>query len=286
MTKFRNIPTDSYISLSSGEEIRRAAEPLFQNSMINYFAYMRYYKTGEIVEMCTNSDFIYQQHAYDCGVMPSDLSRVINSYNNKGYISSFYTKHIPLPPALQNRDRHLKNIAISDNLAINNRYYILKDCGEYIELVGFASSKANFSIESYINNKLLLEQFTLYFKMKMLPLINQLKNKSKEDKFLAGYDSSSVLRHDGFCSQSLLDKIKLDHIVIDDNFLTPQESRVLIYYANGYTAKNIARILSISHRTVESHIYKIKTKFDYASKEQLLKKLERNGISISTLDIL
>lgn len=53
--------------------------------------------------------------------------------------------------------------------------------------------------------------------------------------------------------------------------LTRCEKECLFYYLNGYTAKEIARELSVSHRTVETHIVNIKQKSDCSTRGELRK---------------
>lgn len=52
--------------------------------------------------------------------------------------------------------------------------------------------------------------------------------------------------------------------------LTVKESEVVYYLMQGYTAKNIATILTCSYRTIEKHIENIKTKLALSSKKAIL----------------
>ncbi|MDR3492769.1 MAG: LuxR C-terminal-related transcriptional regulator [Gammaproteobacteria bacterium] len=55
--------------------------------------------------------------------------------------------------------------------------------------------------------------------------------------------------------------------------LTPREQECLEHTVKGYTAKQIAKKLSISPRTVEEYINQIKLKFDVGSKQELIQKV-------------
>jgi len=55
--------------------------------------------------------------------------------------------------------------------------------------------------------------------------------------------------------------------------LTPQEIKVAYHMLNGKTAKETARLLSISHRTVERHLENIKIKFNCRNKFELVNKI-------------
>lgn len=280
-----SLPSQNYLSLSCGNVLQSVVVPLFTNTLIDYFAYMRYYKTGEIVEMCTNPEFMYKQHSDGCGLDPVELKRVMDFYKTTQYMSGFYTNYLPLPHGLKNHEMHRKNIVLSDAFGINNRYYLFKDFGDYIELVGFASSRTQFAIAEYINNKELLEKFVFYFKVKMNNLIEQIKLLSKKDKFLSTYSYQSD-NYEYFCSDKLLSAIKLSKIPLKDTALTSQELKILIHYINGHSAKFIGEILKISSCTVEVHIAKAKLKLNTHSKPKLTNLLLESGIDKSILALL
>ena len=53
--------------------------------------------------------------------------------------------------------------------------------------------------------------------------------------------------------------------------LSDRELECLYYFLNGYTAKEAAKILDISHRTFEGFIQNIKEKYNCSSKAELRK---------------
>jgi DNA-binding CsgD family transcriptional regulator len=55
-------------------------------------------------------------------------------------------------------------------------------------------------------------------------------------------------------------------------YLTKRESECLKYLLLGMSAKSIARILCVSHRTIESHFEKVKLKMEVSSKAALAEK--------------
>ena len=68
------------------------------------------------------------------------------------------------------------------------------------------------------------------------------------------------------------------------NYLTKREKEVLKYIIIGYTAKKIGKALSISHRTVECYVDKLKIKLHCETKYELVEKVIMNGL-INTLEI-
>lgn len=65
--------------------------------------------------------------------------------------------------------------------------------------------------------------------------------------------------------------------VADTPKLTAREMNVLFYYLRGKTSKAIAKILSISFRTVESYIQTIKSKLDLRTKEEIIEYSLQHG---------
>ena len=66
----------------------------------------------------------------------------------------------------------------------------------------------------------------------------------------------------------------------DVDILTEREKQCLFYVFLGMTAKQIARYMSISPRTVEEYIEKIKIKYDCDYKQQLIIKALLKGFPI------
>lgn len=56
-------------------------------------------------------------------------------------------------------------------------------------------------------------------------------------------------------------------------YLSPRESEVVQFTYEGYTAKQVARFMNISYRTVEKHLANVKEKLDCHTKMQLINKL-------------
>lgn len=59
--------------------------------------------------------------------------------------------------------------------------------------------------------------------------------------------------------------------------LTARESECLFYLLRGKTAKKIATILGISHRTVETYVDYLKIKFQALNKSELIEKAIEKG---------
>lgn len=55
--------------------------------------------------------------------------------------------------------------------------------------------------------------------------------------------------------------------------LTPREREISQWVVNGYSCKEIAREMALSHRTVEVHVANLKKKFGFHSKRELAYKI-------------
>jgi len=85
-----------------------------------------------------------------------------------------------------------------------------------------------------------------------------------------------VFSQDRFFSETR--KSDLNSMNTSLELLTPRESEVLFYVIRGKTANCIAKILGLSHRTIEMYVDSIKEKFSCRTKEQLIEKCFADGI--------
>lgn len=63
------------------------------------------------------------------------------------------------------------------------------------------------------------------------------------------------------------------HLNLHGVSLTPREQECLEYSTKGYTAKQIAKKLQISPRTVEEYLNQLKIKFNVSNKQELIQKI-------------
>ncbi len=75
-------------------------------------------------------------------------------------------------------------------------------------------------------------------------------------------------------SKKLSSKIRL----YNDNLLTSREIKCLSLLSIGKSAKEIARILEISPRTIETHVLNIKKKLNLNTKSQIVNFFWENSI--------
>jgi DNA-binding NarL/FixJ family response regulator len=65
--------------------------------------------------------------------------------------------------------------------------------------------------------------------------------------------------------------------------LTPQELQIVRMAAEGLSNREIAQRLQLSHRTIESHLYRVFPKLGVASRAELPNALGTHGQKVPTL---
>ncbi len=88
----------------------------------------------------------------------------------------------------------------------------------------------------------------------------------------------AAARGQEYVSPSVAARLDELHRVLTDNRLTPREAEVLRLIALGHTSVEIARKLSLSPRTVETHRAHIHSKLGLASRSDLVRYALRRGL--------
>lgn len=149
--------------------------------------------------------------------------------------------------ALQNREHIRRRHDIDHGLTI-----VLKN-ETYCDYFVFASNPGNDQINNfYLNKKELFEDFTHRFYTKMAPTIDELSH----HRFII---PSNIVD----CKNQVLT-------------LSPRQQDCALLMASGLTAKEIAKNLALSPRTVEEYINVMKKKFDAKNRIHLMGMLQKN----------
>lgn len=232
-----NIDIDSHISLTSNDDIKKICLSFFKRKklLINHLNYIHKYRDGGVFYLCSNHAWIRHY--------------IANGYMN---IGAFETN-----PALANN-----KYVLWDSLDSND--VILKDSRELIHVehgitvtchtkngVGFfnfGNDHANRKeLNSYINNFNILNEFMLYFYDKTKSIFQ----KASEDRFI-------VHRVTNPLSIASISSVASPAAI----YLTKREQECITWYLKGKNSGEIAVILGISRRTIETHIERIKLKFN------------------------
>lgn len=144
-----------------------------------------------------------------------------------------------------------------------------EDCDEFFY---FGANKNQYEILNfYLNHFYLLQRFILYFKDNFMDIAETHLNKriifpARKDNFLT--TTLKEINKPLFYEQTDFNRYYLSGL-ISNIYLTRREVECLKWYIEGKTAPEIAIILSMSSRTVETHLNRIRSKTNCFSRGQL-----------------
>ena len=264
-----DLSTD-HIIFQSENDIRQICKTLFDSTPIIYFEYARYYKNGDFWEVNTNSHITQKYLEFKCHPHVNELA-----INTAKY--SFMSKAIPLScVAKQAEEKFLKNIKIFEDFNIDHRIYIDNSFDTYYDACGFGTNlNASAALDFFFNNLDLLNKFKEYFFCKGKSIIASC-DKNRVTLFPEVINNSTIKNLNNMNNKHLLEKnnflkFSLPFVPpINNMILSNREYICLQGIAHGKTTKQIANDLSISSKTVQTHIDRIKTKFKCSHKSILI----------------
>lgn len=252
-------PAEEHIAYQSADEVSEICKPLFEHFDMNYFAYFRIYHDQKMMGLLSDHEwfkyFIDHGHVYQNG---KKLNAGLHLWDNT------FSEEM-LHDAKEHYDHE-------------HGLYIISENKDYTESVVFATNAGNHDVfNAYFNQTEKLKQFAFYFKNKAARLIEQSeKQPIYFDKPLHANAESEVEL------ERFAEKLYLDEYVLATSngcvTITPREFECTLLLADGKTAKEIARILNISHRTVESYLLHVRKKLDCHSKAEIVEILRRNQL--------
>ncbi len=257
----------------SYDDLCKSCRPLFNNTPINYFDYVRYYDNGEAIAFSTSPEF--STYTLSESLLPTfEEFKITSLFGQK---ASFLSTATSLPPGvcLLNQEKYEKNLSYATDNKIYHRLYITERHKGYYITCGFGVVKDIKSILNFYMNALPhLEKFLRYFEFHASDFIHY---HSQKNKFIMpGYHEILIQKSYDF-GFPLLNPSDLNfstYIKSSDqdiyNLITPKEKKCLELIAHGYTMKNAARMLGISPRTVEQHLRNVKDKLGVNTKNQLV----------------
>jgi DNA-binding CsgD family transcriptional regulator len=148
-------------------------------------------------------------------------------------------------------------------------FNILIPKGDHFENYGFASTKPLAEVYNNLPSREAIEMFCLY-------LQDELLHSPSLNRPAFGYTGQHINPIQGDDGQIPIPKAFSFTCNQRGVRITRQELLCLGLLARGYDLKDIARLLSISPRTVEFHLNQIKLKCDMPSKSQLLTSFNRS----------
>ncbi len=259
--------------LTSANEIGEICKPLHKLG-ITSFNYVRTYDDGSQVNLGNIPawlEYFYENEFYRIGAFEKHPSNYESGY--------------ALWPQLSGQKIFFDARTYFN---IDNGITIIEKQMDSCDFYYFGTTKNNAKIINfYLNNIDLLKRFILYFKDRANSIIKQ----ADKDRIVLPdhFDQRESASSNESCIQELFKREFLKETAIKTlkltgelkgEVLTNKQLNCIINLMEGKTAKEIAKTLDISHRTVEGHVTKLKTRFNCRTKNDLLSKLLKNGLGI------
>lgn len=228
--------------------------PLFSYSCVKSFRYFRIFENGDYINISTNQEWLNERvtkiHNNSTVFQKSACSAVDNKM-------SFY-----LWPT-DCRD------AVLDLFKKHNIFHGItayKRSGSSVEAWSFGATVADSQAANfYINNLDILNKFISYFNICAKELID-VTDSSK----LAHFSNPISIEKFQQPSAESFPTTGFSSPCGKKNLLTNRQLECLKLISNGRTAREVARIMNVSSRTVESHINTIKDKLKTTRKNSII----------------
>lgn len=245
---------DENIMFTSREILIDLCSPLFEKTSISDFEYVRYYFNGIGFTIATYPSS-FNKEFFELELHPS-LSELYFYESPYVYVDeNFYkTSHV------KDSVKWKKNIGVLEPLKIQERFYVVIRHLNHVEIFGFIRSNSFFpSVQFYFENLPFLNSFILAFK-------------ENAKKLVSDCEKQRIKLGDNFFDFDLSQEQKFlarDGSIMVENF-TARERECMSLIAKGYTMKAVAKVLTLSPRTVEQHLRNIKEKHQLHNKNQLI----------------
>lgn len=284
------IVPQNYVSFAYANDFRKLCQPLFLNTNIDLFRYVRLYKDGGYFNFSTAPE-VDKFLLFECkGKLCSDVKYLDATFHDK-YSAKIKENRINV---------FTEDIDIGGYWApyfkefnIKSSFSIMEKFDDYYEKFEFVTRFNKNIYTFYINHYDILEKFILYFRERGTNLINI----GEKNKFIwlnsnptyckIVQNLARIIPKKEENIARLKDSFKLKKYIIgNDNSkacITSRELECLQYLGRGFSYKEIGNILQLSARTIETHVQHIKDKLGMHSHSQLLKTYHSS--TVATLDL-
>lgn len=242
--------------------VKKQFEPLFSNTEIKFFHYVRFNKERIWQGLSTHRDFLIRNIEEEYFI-----SR-FSQHNFDTYCDGYF--FIKDKPSNAKETKQIEEL--ESQYKIGNLFQIVKKHQNHCDLFIFGTDvNCNFT-NYYLNNIKNLDKICSIFKKNIIDIINidkefyvkipkimPLKNPYSHINF--NNDLMDVF-YEVYLNYQFNKKISIK--------LTTREKQCLTLLLNNFSAKKIANILDISPRTVEYHFSNIKGKFFAHSKKEII----------------
>lgn len=236
------------LSLSFCSNMRTICSPLNRIG-IDYASYTRVYRDGRRAYLSTREDVVELTLTNTDYVLPC-----ANETHPDNYPGEQMVVWSTLPNQI-----HYRNVA--DRGIKNGIYLFTGSNDEYYESFGFATSTGSESIiNQYANNLNLIKLFTDKFKDKTVDIIHKLK----QFNFILPFNNIKTPNYHS---------LELEKSLHPNFLITRRERECAYLFLAGLSAKEIAKEINLSFRTVEHYLQHLKERLKCKNKIELAVKL-------------
>lgn len=240
--------------------------PLFSLLGINYFSFYRVYSDGQRIRLTTNPN--WAKHYYE------------NDYFRYGQIERhphLYESGIALWDHWPKDTLAWKTVGkdAQENFDIDHGFNIVKQQGDFMDVFELTAPPTKPEINNiYLRYLDSIYNFITYFYSQAAPLIhifekNKLNFPIDNDIFFRK-DESGLFKTENTFSGSSNTVLAINGFSVE---ITKREMEALTQIFRGKTAKEAAKALSLSPRTIEDYIQRVREKTGLKSRSELFEKL-------------
>lgn len=243
-------------------QINEISKPLFERYPLDYFDYARVFYDGSWIFFTSYAGI--SQYFFDSGFtfLPHVQFKKAQCFHLLSSINHF-SKYIA---------------DVKENFKIDHLLSYAEKYENYIDLYWFGANRERSGvIDFYLNNMDLLKNYALYFQDHAKDLIKKAEQEKiiipkglTEDYNGAFQRIKTIQDQNDFLQDFLTKRSPMFNVQGQPVTITRREMDCLRFLVQGFTAKMIARQLSLSQRTVESYFEKIKIKLNCNSRAQLV----------------
>lgn len=252
------------ITLTSSNDITQICKPLFELLDINYFDFRRVYSDGRRIRLSTNpecTEYYFKSNYF---------KRSRNNQYFKLYQSDcLLWDHFLAQEILD--DNRLVMLEMR-NFNIDHAFTTIKHHADYVDVFSFGTDTYNYNANNtYLINMRAIDKFTNYFIVKA----NKIITKAEKDSFFTPLrESFFEQKSSKIYDREAYNIIKIEKMLFKLNhqniMLSRRETDCLVNLIKGYTAKESAKLLNLSPRTVETYLEKIKVKINCESRQKII----------------
>lgn len=260
------ITVDNHKSIKQSKDITRICSPLFNETEITNFNYVKEFFDGRRLSLSNHADWLmyhFEKKYYQNNI---EKYRYVYLYD---YI---LVDNIPADEMIRDAKK-LFNMP--------HGFSLHKTADDHFEFYHFSTNTENPNTNNwYLNNITLIKKFILYFLHDAKKIINSTKPYVPDSPIITLQDSYKKVIESSKNTHSSLNDITINSWTCAHNkspTLNRREIEVMLRLIMGKTTKLTAKELFLSPRTVEYYINNIKNKFSCNNKTDLLRKIYKTS---------